>query len=59
MQKSLSCPKQAELGVCHWRNENKSKDGRTAVQVRELAFLKERAAGKLENSYGSNSQAGY
>lgn len=52
-------PKKRELGVCHWRNGNKSKDGRTVVQVRELAFLKERAAGKIEISYGSNSQAGY
>lgn len=53
-------PKKSRAGHLPLEKQgNKSMDGKTAAQVRELAFLKKRAAGKIENSYGSNSQAGY
>lgn len=38
---------------------NKSEDGKAAAQARETAFFKKRAAGQIEISYGSNSQASY
>jgi len=38
---------------------NKNEDRKAAAQAREPAFCEKRAAGQIEISYGSNSQAGY